>query len=124
MRKRHAALDALCGLASGLGEKLLMATSFADRVTTSPDVMFRTVGEEAVLLNLKTELYMGLDPVGTRMWELLTKSASIEEAFGALLTEYDVEADRLRVDLEKFIDRLIEKELIEVSPAVRRDLSE
>lgn len=94
-----------------------MAISFADRVTTSPDVMFRTVGDEAVLLNLKTELYMGLDPVGTRMWDLLTKSASIEEAFDALLTEYDVEADRLRTDLEKFIDRLIEKELIEVSPS-------
>ena len=101
-----------------------MGISFADRVTTSPDVMFRTVGDEAVLLNLKTELYMGLDPVGTRMWDLLTKSASIDEAFDALLTEYEVEADRLRTDLEKFIDRLIEKELIEVSPSGGRVLSE
>ena len=39
-----------------------MAISFADRVTISPDVMFRTVGDEAVLMNLKTELYLGLDP--------------------------------------------------------------
>jgi hypothetical protein len=93
-----------------------MAISFADRVTISPDVMFRTVGDEAVLMNLKTELYLGLDPVGTRMWEVLTKSASIEEAFDALLSEYDVEAGRLRIDLEEFIGRLIEEELIEMSP--------
>ena len=79
-----------------------MAISFADRVTISPDVMFRTVGDEAVLMNLKTELYLGLDPVGTRMWELLTKSASIEEAFDALLSEYDVEAGRLRRALASY----------------------
>jgi hypothetical protein len=93
-----------------------MAISFADRVTISPDVMFRTVGDEAVLMNLKTELYLGLDPVGTRMWELLTKSVSIEEAFDAFLSEYDVEAGRFRTDLEEFIGRLIEQELIEVLP--------
>jgi hypothetical protein len=92
-----------------------MALSFAARVTTSPDVMFRTVGDEAVLLNLKTELYLGLDPVGTRMWDLLTKSASIEEVFNALLSEYDVEAGRLRTELEEFIGKLIEQGLIEVS---------
>jgi hypothetical protein len=93
-----------------------MAISFVDRVTASPDVMFRTVGDEAVLLNLKTELYLGLDPVGARMWDLLIKAASIEEAFDALLTEYDVEAGKLRTDLEKFIGRLVEEGLIEVSP--------
>lgn len=93
-----------------------MAISFADRVTASPDVMFRTVGDEGVLLNLKTELYLGLDPVGTRTWELLTRSASIEEAFGALLSEYEVDDGRLRTDLEEFIGKLLEQELIEVSP--------
>ncbi len=93
-----------------------MAISFTDRVTTSADVMFRTVGDEAVILNLKTELYLGLDPVGTRMWELLTKSASIEEAFAALLSEYEVEDAKLRTDLEEFIGKLLEQGLVEVSP--------
>ena len=91
-----------------------MAISFADRVTTSPDVMFRTVGDEAVLLNLKTELYLGLDPVGTRMWDVLTKSTSIDEAADILISEFDVEAARLRGDLEEFLGELVEHGLIEV----------
>ena len=93
-----------------------MAISFADHVTTAPDVMFRTVGEEAVLLNLKTELYLGLDPVGTRMWDALTKSPSIEAAYDALLAEYEVEPGQLRADLEEFLGKLVEQGLIEVSP--------
>jgi len=33
-----------------------MTDSFSSHVTIAPDVLFRLVGDEAVLLNLKTEL--------------------------------------------------------------------
>ena len=36
-----------------------MALSFSNGVAATPDVMFRMVGDEIVLLNLKTELYLG-----------------------------------------------------------------
>ena len=44
---------------------------FSSRITTAPDVMFRIIGDEAVILNLKSELYLGLNPVGTRFWTAL-----------------------------------------------------
>ena len=75
-------------------------TPYSDRVTIAQDVLFRMVGDEAVLLNLNTELYLGLDTVGTRMWILLKDSASIQDAFDALVQEYEVEQDRLRQDFD------------------------
>jgi len=93
-----------------------MAHPFSSRVTTATDVMFRIVGEEAVLLNLKTELYLGLDPVGTRMWTTLHEAPSIQIAYDVLLTEYEVEPDSLRSDLDQFLDKLLEQGLIEVLP--------
>jgi hypothetical protein len=89
-----------------------MTTSFESRIAVVPDVMFRAVGEEAVLLNLKSETYLGLDPVGTRMWMLLTESQSIESAYEALLGEYEVEGGQLRHDLEEFINKLVENDLV------------
>ena len=53
-----------------------MTVSFTDRVRVTPDVLFRVMGEEAVLVNLTTERYLGLDPVGTRMWSVLTRSTT------------------------------------------------
>jgi uncharacterized protein YpbB len=79
--------------------------------------MFRMVGEETVLLNLKTEIYLGLDAVGTRMWTVLQGSASIQAAYDALLAEFEVEPEQLRADLDEFLDRLMEQRLIEVSPS-------
>src|SRR2546428_9322199 len=93
-----------------------MIHPFTFRVSVAPDVLFQVMGEEAVMLNLKTELYLGLDAVGTRMWILLTESASIQLAYNSLLGEYDVEPARLERDLNEFIDKLLEQSLIELQP--------
>ena len=79
-----------------------MAHSFSSRVTIVPDVLFRVVGEETVLLNLNTELYLGFDTVGTQMWNALTQAGSIQDAYEALLKVYEVEPVRLRGDLDEF----------------------
>jgi len=93
-----------------------MPHDFSSRVTTAPDVMFRIIGEEAVILNLKTELYLGLDPVGTRIWTVLNGAPSIQAAYESLLTEYAVEPERLRQDLDELLDKLLEQRLIEIAP--------
>ena len=93
-----------------------MAISFSDRVRVAPDVLFRLVGEEGVLLNLQTELYLGLNIVGTRIWSVLGSASSIQAAYEELLQEYDVEPTKLRADLEEFIDQLLGQKLIEAGP--------
>src|SRR5262245_44873480 len=93
-----------------------MTHSFSSRATVASDVLFRVVGEEAVLLNLKTELYLGLDSIGTEMWVVLTNTASIQAAYETLLQEFDVEPSRLRQDLHEFVDKLMEQGLIQLTP--------
>lgn len=93
-----------------------MSVSFSGRITVNPSVLFRTVGDEAVLLNLKSELYLGLDATATRMWNLLRESPSIEAAYEQLLEEYDVDPSRLRSDLTEFLAKLVAQGLVEVTP--------
>ena len=90
-----------------------MAVSFTERIKISPDVLFRVVGDEGVLVNLKTERYLGLNPVGTRMWNVLSGASSIQAAYDELLQEYEVEPAKLRADLQEFIDQLLGQNLIE-----------
>jgi len=91
--------------------------SFGDRIVVAPDVVLRVVGEESVLLNLKTEIYFGADAVATRMWTALTASETIQSAFDSLLGEFEVDQKELRHDLEEFLKRLLEYKLIEVKPS-------
>lgn len=84
------------------------------RIQVPASVLFREVGGEAVLLQTATGNYFGLDPVGTRMWQVLAEEGEIEPAWRRLLAEFDVEGDRLREDLVALVDQLREHQLIEV----------
>lgn len=90
--------------------------SFSTRARTAPDVMIQEVGDESVLLDLKTERYLGLNEVGTRMWRVLLESDSIQAAYETLLAEYDVTPQLLEEDLRDLLDRLLANALITTEP--------
>ena len=86
------------------------------RIKIPEDVLFHELSGEAVLLNLASGKYYGLDEVGTRIWLLLSEHKSLENAYQLLLKEYDVEEDRLRTDLFNLVEDLARNGLIEVEP--------
>jgi Coenzyme PQQ synthesis protein D (PqqD) len=92
-----------------------MALAFDSTISISPDVMVRKVGEESVLLDLKTERYLGLDEVSARFWDLLTSGGSIQSAYETLLAEFEVDPERLRNDLDDFVQELVQFGLVEQS---------
>lgn len=74
--------------------------------------MMQELDGEAVILNLNSESYFGLDDVGTHMWTLLTRSTSIQAAFDSLTGEYNVEELTLRNDLIKLLLQLVDNGLL------------
>ncbi len=76
------------------------------------NVIFRELQGEAVLLNLDTERYYALDDIGTRIWNLLSSSDTIEKVFQALFSEYDVTPEALHQDLDSLLHELLEHGLI------------
>jgi hypothetical protein len=85
------------------------------RLTIPDHVLARELEGECVLLNLQTEQYFGLDSVGTAMWTALTATPSIAAAREQLLSRFDVDEQRLRDDVDAFIDRLVSHGLAEVA---------
>lgn len=95
-----------------LGQVLYL--DFRKRVIESEDVLVREIDGQAILLNLETEAYFGLNEPGTRMWELLTSSPSIDDAYRKLLDEFEVEPERLKADLGELLAGLIGQGLVAV----------
>lgn len=88
--------------------------TLASRVRPAGDVVFRDLAGELVLLNLKTGVYFGLDPVGTRMWHLLQEQHSLEKVLRSLVEEYEVTEARCAQNLLHFVTLLREQGLVEV----------
>jgi Coenzyme PQQ synthesis protein D (PqqD) len=99
-----------------MSEEYEMSQSFLRRVVVPENVLVRELSGEAVLLNLDSEMYFGLDEIGYRVWTVVTASDSIGAAYEQLLSEYEVEPEQLRESLDALIGECTEHGLLELAP--------
>ncbi|MEC4803685.1 MAG: PqqD family protein [Jaaginema sp. PMC 1079.18] len=88
--------------------------NLSQNVMPMSDVLVQNLADEAVLLNLESEAYFGLDAIGTRIFTLLQEKDSIAAVHQQLLQEYDVDSERLQQDLLSLIEQLVEHGLVQV----------
>ncbi len=84
------------------------------RLAPAESVLTRPVGGELVLLNLQTENYFGLDPVGATMWDAICEAGTLAAAAATLQGVYDVEPATLADDLQELAEQLVEQKLLDV----------
>jgi Coenzyme PQQ synthesis protein D (PqqD) len=89
-------------------------TTLDSTVKVADDVICQEMDDEAVLLNMRTEIYFGLNAMGTRIWALLKSDAQIRTVAQALLDEYDIGADDVQRNLLDFVEQLHSKGLITI----------
>jgi Coenzyme PQQ synthesis protein D (PqqD) len=89
--------------------------SLRNFIKVSDDVVSRDLEGEAVVLNLETGIYFGLNEVGTRIWSLIEEHGSLQKVFAIIKDEYDVPSETLENDLLRIVQELHAKGLIHVS---------
>ncbi len=82
-------------------------------VVAARDQVSCELAGEAAVLNTRTGVYYGLDPVGARVWKLLQQPRSVDELRETLLSEYDVAPQRCESDLLALLEKLLAEGLIE-----------
>lgn len=90
-----------------------MALSLTDRVTMSDDVVYRALGAEAIVLDLKSGIYFGLNEVGTRIWSLAVDH-DLGNVCSQLATEFDAAPSAIERDVLELIEQLVAKQLVQV----------
>ena len=83
-------------------------------VVVSKDQVFCDLAGEAVILNLKSGVYYGLDAVGGRIWNLMQVPMTVSDIRDALLKEYEVEPSRCESDLLTLLGELAAAGLIAI----------
>jgi hypothetical protein len=78
----------------------------------SADVVFRDLDGEAVILDLESGTYFGLNEVGTRVWLLVGDGRSESEIVEALVAEYDAGRETIARDVAKLLGELRGRRLV------------
>jgi hypothetical protein len=81
-------------------------------VTKAPTTASRIIEGEAVILSLDTKVLRGLNPVGSRVWELIDGQRSVEEIVGLVVQEFDVALQEAAGDVQAFVQELLDRGLV------------
>ncbi len=83
------------------------------RFAVSRRVLSRVLDGDAVLLDLGSGNYFGLNAVGTAIWQALGEGATVAELEARVLAEFDVDRATARRELEDLLADLLARGLIE-----------
>jgi hypothetical protein len=81
-------------------------------ITLLPHVTLKVQENESLLLDLNGQAFYELDPVGTRLWQLLAVNGDFEVAFAQILTEFEADEEELREELYELLEDMAELDLV------------
>ena len=109
--QRPKAVGTLPVMAASQGDQLHASTV----VVAAGELLSGEFDADAVILDLRSGVYYGLDGVGARIWQLLQRPTSLASLRDLLLAEYQVEARRCERDLRELLRHLLQRGLIRVT---------
>ena len=65
------------------------------------------VGEEIMMMSVERGIYLGLNEVGARIWDLIETPKPRETLYSALQAEFDVNEETCQNEVDDFLQELL-----------------
>jgi hypothetical protein len=75
-------------------------------VSQIEDIVASDIDDEKVMMSVEKGNYYSLDPVGSRVWELIAKPVKVTDLIDALILRYDVDRKTCEQDVLAFLEEL------------------
>jgi hypothetical protein len=76
------------------------------------DLSWRQVGDEIIVLDLRSNAYLSINHSGTALWDMLVDGSTPTTMTTRLVAAYGVDEERARKDVEEFVTMLADRGLL------------
>jgi hypothetical protein len=83
--------------------------------------IFRTLDQEAVVLNVDSGAYYVLNETATMIWNLIDGKQTLHDIVEKLCTDYQVSCEKAEQSLQRLMKDLSEAHLVVLQPSVPTD---
>lgn len=81
----------------------------------SPECVSCEVEDGIAILDLRSNTYFSLDPVGAAIWDRMAAPASLDDLTTAIAAEYAVTPEECRRDIADLLDDMLKHGLIQTA---------
>jgi hypothetical protein len=85
------------------------------KYVVSPECVACDVEDGVAILDLRSNTYFSLDPVGADVWQELAKPSTVDDLAQAIAAEYAVSQDACRGDIARLLDEMSRHGLIQAA---------
>jgi hypothetical protein len=83
------------------------------RFRVNPAVTSQRFGDDAVLIDLRTNEIYEMNRTAARMWQLLGEGLDVDDIESRLESEFEIERGELRPQIDGFLATLLDANLVE-----------
>ena len=85
------------------------------KVTLSADAIAQRIGDEMVVVHLRTNQIYSLNSTATRVWDLLVSGLSVSEIKAQIVDEYEIGEAELEREISNLINEMSRGSLLDGS---------
>ena len=105
----------LQGLKARLERRIASVPRPDSKLRPARDVLGAERDGLIVLLDLRREVYLGLDEVGSTIWRAIEAGSRLDDVKQRVASEFDAPAELIERDTLRFVEDLAQRRLIQVS---------
>lgn len=87
-------------------------TGNEDFKVRSESLSWRLVGDEIIVLDLRSNAYLSINQSGTTLWDMLVDGSDAEAMTARLVSDFGLDEHRARTDVDAFVAMLTERGLL------------
>lgn len=87
------------------------------KIERSGDWISAQVGDELVMMSAEHGRYLGLSPVGARIWDLLDTPTTLDQIVEQLMSDFNVSPQQCRDDTLAFVQELASHGAVAIDPS-------
>lgn len=76
------------------------------------DFLSSPVGEEIMIMDMKNGDFIGLNLIGSHVWNLLAQPCSFASIISDLMQHYDIDENTCKEQTVEYLDKMMQKNLV------------
>lgn len=90
------------------------AITLETTVQRSQELLASSIGDEVVMMSIENSAYYGLDPVGSKIWEMIAEPVRVSQLCDQLMERFEVSAEQCQADVLKFLNEMHDEGMLQV----------
>jgi hypothetical protein len=83
-------------------------------VQRNNELLASSIGDEVVMMSIENSAYYGLDPIGSKIWEMITEPRQVSDLCEQLMEQFEVSEQECQRDVLNFLNQMLEENMLVV----------